>query len=108
MLVRYIYNIKKRTNKGEKNSQYGTCWVYNENRNIKIKKEELQEYLNNSYIKGRKLKMPNDKISHLDMDIINKYQEEGFTNLEICKKLNISEYILYKFFKRQKQTRAIV
>lgn len=29
---------------------------------------------------------------------ISKYQEEGFTNLEICKKLNISEYLLYKFF----------
>lgn len=33
---------------------------------------------------------------------ISKYQEEGFTNLEICKKFNISEYLLYQFFKRQK------
>lgn len=46
--------------------------------------------------------MSNVKISHLDMTIISKYQEEGFTNLEICKKLNISEYLLYKFFKQQK------
>lgn len=46
--------------------------------------------------------MSNDKISHLDMTIISKYQEEGFTNLEICKKFNISEYLLYQFFKRQK------
>ena len=42
--------------------------------------------------------MSNVKISHLDMTIISKYQEEGFANLEICKKLNISEYLLYKFF----------
>ena len=46
--------------------------------------------------------MPNVKISHLDMTIISKYQEEGFTNLEICKKLNISEYLLYKFFLNDK------
>ena len=31
--------------------------------------------------------MSNDKILHLDMTIISKYQEEGFTDLEICKKI---------------------
>lgn len=42
---------------GEKNSQYGTCWVYNEQtkENKKIKKEELDEYVKNGYIKGRKV-----------------------------------------------------
>jgi hypothetical protein len=38
--------------KGEKNSQYGTCWVWCEKEgNKKIKKELLQEYLN-KYIPG--------------------------------------------------------
>ena len=44
----------------EKNSQYGTCWVYKFNENdestsIKIKKEELNEYLSKGWIKGRKI-----------------------------------------------------
>ena len=41
---------------GEKNSQYGTCWVYNDNESIKIKKEQLEEYISNGWIKGRKMK----------------------------------------------------
>ena len=40
----------------EKNSQYGTCWIYNEKlkQNKKIKKEELNNWLENNWIKGRK------------------------------------------------------
>ncbi len=40
---------------GAKNSQYGTCWVYHSetNKNLKIKKEQLQTYLTNGYVKGR-------------------------------------------------------
>lgn len=43
--------------KGEKNSQYGTCWIYNEDfENKKIKITELENYLKNNWIKGRKIK----------------------------------------------------
>jgi hypothetical protein len=41
---------------GEKNSQFGTCWVNNGNIPIKIKKEFLEEYLQNGYTRGRKLR----------------------------------------------------
>lgn len=43
--------------KGSGNSQYGTCWVYNENlrQNKKIKKEELNEWLENGWHKGRRM-----------------------------------------------------
>lgn len=43
---------------GEKNSQYGTIWIYNLEfkLNKKIKKEELDLYLNQGWFKGRKLK----------------------------------------------------
>lgn len=41
---------------GEKNSQYGTCWIHNEEKAIKIKKEQLEEYISNGWIKGRKEK----------------------------------------------------
>jgi len=40
--------------KGEKNSQFGTCWITKEGENKKIKKELLENYLNDGWIKGRK------------------------------------------------------
>lgn len=56
---------KNKTNKhyqqGEKNSQYGTCWIYNDELQInkKIKKEELNTWLKNGWNKGSKLKYCN-------------------------------------------------
>lgn len=40
---------------GEKNSQYGTCWVMKDNNNKKIKKDELEHYLELGWTKGRKM-----------------------------------------------------
>jgi len=42
--------------KGEMNSQFGTCWINNGLENKKIKKEDLQSYLLNNWITGRKMK----------------------------------------------------
>lgn len=39
---------------GEKNSQFGTCWVTDGVKPIKIKKEQLDEYLADGYSRGRK------------------------------------------------------
>ena len=43
---------------GEKNSQWGTCWVYSLELKIskKIKLDDLEYYLELGYLKGRKLK----------------------------------------------------
>lgn len=41
---------------GDKNSSFGTCWIYNENESKKIKKEDLENYLSIGWIKGRKIK----------------------------------------------------
>jgi hypothetical protein len=40
--------------KGENNSQFGTCWITKQGENKKIKNEELENYLNDGWIKGRK------------------------------------------------------
>lgn len=43
--------------KGSKNSQYGTCWITKEGVNIKVRKEDLDTYLNQGYTKGRLIKV---------------------------------------------------
>ncbi len=50
-------DAKKDYGIGKNNSQYGTCWVYcsKRKRSMKIKKEELPLYLNEGWIKGRKI-----------------------------------------------------
>lgn len=45
--------------KGEKNSQYGTCWVHNDKENKRIKKIDLENYINNGWLKGMKMKLFN-------------------------------------------------
>lgn len=41
---------------GEKNSQYGTCWITKEGENKKIKKEELEIFEQQGWKKGRVMK----------------------------------------------------
>lgn len=41
---------------GEKNSQYGTCWIHNNKESKKIKKEYVNEYLKSGWVIGRKMK----------------------------------------------------
>ena len=84
---------------GEKNSQYGTCWVYNKNGNIKIKKEELKNYLKQGYIKGRKNVHSDTKISKIDINKFNDLIKENFLIKEIQKIMNVSKTTLYRFRK---------
>lgn len=47
-------SLKAKERIGEKNSQYGTCWITNGSEVKKIKKEELQFWINQNWKKGRK------------------------------------------------------
>ena len=47
--------MKKPKNIGEMNSQFGTCWICNSEESKKIKKEELQIWLDKGWSKGRNL-----------------------------------------------------
>lgn len=49
-----ISEKRKGTGLGETNSQYGTCWITKDGANKKIKKEDLDTYLNEGWIQGRK------------------------------------------------------
>jgi hypothetical protein len=46
-------NSSKGAVRGEKNSQYGTCWITKDKENKKIKKEELEKYISKGWQKGR-------------------------------------------------------
>ena len=55
--------IRKRISKansihqsGKGNSQYGTCWIHNSKESKKIKKKEIDKWLNDGWIKGAKFK----------------------------------------------------
>ena len=43
--------------KGENNSQYGKCWIYKPEtfESIRIDKSEIERYLSNGWVKGRKI-----------------------------------------------------
>ncbi len=41
---------------GKNNSQYGTCWITKDNINKKIKKEQLESFIDLGWIKGRIIK----------------------------------------------------
>tara|TARA_R110000868_G_scaffold76573_6_gene220186 strand:- start:14729 stop:15280 length:552 start_codon:yes stop_codon:yes gene_type:complete len=46
--------MRKPKNMGKANSQYGTCWITKDGSNKKIKKEDLDTYLEEGWMKGRK------------------------------------------------------
>jgi len=91
----------KKHQQGEKNSQFGTCWVYNDNlkQNKKIKKENLDNYLNLGWKKG-KLDLYNKKINNCyiyndnlkQVKCINKNDLDNYLNLG-WKKGRKNEYL---------------
>jgi len=50
----FMSEQRKGTGTGETNSQFGTCWITKDGVNKKIRKEGLETYLNEGWLKGRK------------------------------------------------------
>jgi len=48
-----MIETRKGIGTGKSNSQYGTCWITRGGTNKKIKKEDLNEYLEVGWVKGR-------------------------------------------------------
>lgn len=51
--IKLMRKIKKGHGLGKSNSQYGTCWMTKNDENKKIRKEELEIFINEGWIKGR-------------------------------------------------------
>lgn len=58
---KHLSEVHKGKHIGKNNSQYGTCWITNGVENKKIKKEDIDNWINIGYYKGRK--MINDAVT---------------------------------------------
>lgn len=68
---------------GEKNSQYGTCWITNGIESLKIKKDDVTKYLNDGWKLGRVIRnTKNLKIANKNKAWIHKNGEIKFIYLE--------------------------
>ena len=94
-----ISELKIGTGTGETNSQYGTCWITKEGTNKKIKKEDLQAYLNEGWVKGRFTNIKGElvKNSKLTNDDVLKIKELIYKN-------ELSQSKLGKMFNVKQET----
>ena len=67
----------KGTGTNENNSQYGTCWITKDGINKKIRKEDLDNYLEKSWVKGRFTELKGELIKNsiLTNDDVVKIKE---------------------------------
>lgn len=79
---------KNGSQKGTRNSQFGTCWIFNDNlkQSKKIDKNDLQTWIDNGWNKGRKeFNLSNEskvKMSHKGMIwITNGIQHKKINNI---------------------------
>lgn len=87
-----IENMKKTLKQinhqqGDKNSQYGTCWITNGETNKKVKKEELDFYVSDGWHKGRYSE--NKKYTECDIEQIKEMRLKSCKWTEIQNVLKI-------------------
>jgi hypothetical protein len=88
---------------GEKNSQFGTCWIKKNGKNKKIKKQDIDEYLSNGWVIGRE---PNESMIHcesedkIDIDVLKSMRECGSSWVEIAKRFNVGKNALLRYRRR--------
>lgn len=91
--------------RGEKNSQFGTCWITNGEEDKKINKNDLNLFLENGWWKGRDVSSKNNiknKIKNIDIDTSIEMHKNGMRWIDIAKFYGVSEGTFFKFKKRMK------
>jgi hypothetical protein len=93
------------TQKGEKNSQYGTYWVTKDNVNKKIKSEEIDLFIKNGWSRGRKTTIngeliKNSKLKENDVILIKQLISEGVLSIsKIGNQFNVAPQTINKIKK---------
>lgn len=99
---------------GINNSQFGTCWVTNETENKKIKKTELELYLNDGWRKGVKTKIKGEsvktsKLTNSDVIKIKQLISEGdLSSIKISNQFNVAPQTIDKIKKGLTWTHIII
>jgi hypothetical protein len=94
--IKKISESSKGNGTGEANSQYETCWVNNGKNDKKISINELNKYINESWVRGRVKKYSNDLIE----DIKEYYKESKSLN-KTAIKFNIPKATVYAYVKNK-------
>ena len=95
-----ISEVKKGVGIGETNSQYNSHWISKDGIDKKIKKEELNFWLNEGWIKGRKTCISKNNFSNSLIDEIIKLHNEGLSYRKISIKINIPKSTILDNIKR--------
>lgn len=93
--------------KGKKNSQFGTKWINKEGVNKKITPDMLDEYLEKGWVLGRKDKTNisfNQGITQDVIDNIVSMKKDGVLVKEIIKKIGVSKTSVVKYWKLYKES----
>ena len=95
--------IKNNHQKGKNNSQFDTCWVNDGKSNKKIRKDELDTFLEDGWVKGR-IVIPTEKCfkaqCKLNKDVVEEKLKKGQPKESIAREFNIDKGTLYRFIKR--------
>jgi hypothetical protein len=97
-----ISNSKKGSGVGETNSQYGSCWITKNGTNKKVKKEIIDNYLNEGWVLGRKSEITGEKIKtsklkEVDVKEIKKLLSVGkLSQIKIAKLFGVQQETISK------------
>ena len=88
---------------GEKNSQYGTCWIHNEKEAKKVKKDTVEEYLLEGWKLGRVDKIIKEKKipQYKTIDETKAYalHDTGLSWIKVGEKLGVTKGVIEKFLR---------
>lgn len=103
--IQKMKEIKRGWGIGKKNSQYNTCWITKNNINKKIKKNELDFYLQENWSLGRqmefeKINITSNKLNEIDVKRIKKLiSEKKLSYSEIAREYKVAPQTIHKINK---------
>lgn len=96
-------HLRNEHQKGSKNSQYGTCWIFKNGNNKRIQSSELDDYIKDGWNKGRLVKDTKYTISvriKFDKDDVINMLKNKNTIVKIAEKYNCDKSVVFRFLKR--------